>query len=142
MPSIVHTHTYVRYKSRPGYFRCDSPDCTHFIDKESVLGKISLCTTCGEQFLLSREDLKRARPKCLNCSNTKKAKQHKKVQKLTESLGTDSFNPLGLFKPGPQSTLPLPGLEFISLRDSLLESEEESELENNEIVEEKEPEDD
>jgi hypothetical protein len=100
MPVINHIHTYVKYKTRPGYFMCSAPDCTHFLDKERVNGKLSLCTECGSQFILSREDLKRVRPKCLNCSNTKKARSYQKAQQLTQYLGTDLF-PFPIHKTHP-----------------------------------------
>jgi hypothetical protein len=75
MPSIKHTHTYVKYKNRPGYFRCNDMKCTHFIDQERILGKLSKCNFCGNEFILTEEDLRRVRPRCLNCSNTKIAKR-------------------------------------------------------------------
>jgi hypothetical protein len=68
------------------------------LDKEATEGKLSLCTACGSQFILTREDLKRAKPKCLNCSNTKKARTFKKAQQLTQYLGTDMF-PLHINSP-------------------------------------------
>lgn len=94
MPSLNHIHTYVRYKSRPGYYRCDAPDCTHFNTKEHITGKLSLCSLCGQQMILDSEALRRARPRCINCSDTKKAKIHRRAQELTRYLGTDSFSSL------------------------------------------------
>ncbi len=107
MPTMNHVHTYVRYKARPGYYRCDAPDCTHFLDKENVQGKLSRCTVCGDQMILSREDLRRARPKCMNCSNTKTAKMHRKAQELTRYLGTDRFDTLGIFNTPTEAQFPL-----------------------------------
>lgn len=91
MPVLNHVHCYIKYKGKLGLFRCNSPDCTHFTEKEAILGKLSLCTECGTAFILSRDDLRRARPKCLSCSNTKKGKAFRKAQELTKHLGTDSF---------------------------------------------------
>lgn len=96
MPAIAHIHTYVKYKNRPGFYRCEAPDCTHIIDKELLLGKLSLCSLCGSQMILTREDLRRAKPRCLNCSETKKAKLHKKANEITKLLGTAAFDPLQL----------------------------------------------
>jgi|SRR5215467_3838795 len=106
MPVISHIHTYVRYRGRPGFYRCDAPDCTHFIDKEAIKNKLSLCCDCGTQIILDREALRRARPKCINCSNTRKAQAHRKAQELTRGLGTESFDPFG----GPKQ-LDLSGTE-------------------------------
>lgn len=75
-----HVHMYVRYKKRPGYYRCAASDCTHFLDSESVLGKASLCNDCGNQMILTKEDLRRVKPKCIACSNTKKSKIYKMAQ--------------------------------------------------------------
>src|SRR5215471_1359478 len=92
MPVVNHIHTYVKYKGRPGFYRCNAPDCTHFIDKESITGKISLCSLCGEQMILNREALRRAKPRCINCSDTKKSRAHKRAQEITRGLGTDFFS--------------------------------------------------
>lgn len=106
MPAIAHIHTYVKYKNRPGYFRCEAPNCTHIIDKELLEGKLNLCSFCGAQTILTREDLRRVRPRCLNCSETKKAKLHKKAQELTKHLGTDAFDPLKLKDQQPTFDFP------------------------------------
>ena len=120
MPSLNHIHTYVRYKSRPGYYRCDAPDCTHFNTKEHITGKLSLCSLCGQQMILDSEALRRARPRCINCSDTKKAKIHRKAQELTRYLGTDSFSPGSLVG----SSLEEPEPENFSLQREPEENEE------------------
>lgn len=89
MASLNHIHTYIRKSSNKNMYRCNSPDCTHFTDKESILGKLSLCTSCGDTIILSREDLRRAKPKCLACSDTKKGKAFRKAQELTRYLGLE-----------------------------------------------------
>ena len=91
MPAIKHVHTYIKYKKRPGYFRCAAPDCTHCMDKEVLEGKHSLCNVCGNLFTLTKKDLMLSKPRCLNCSNTKKAKMLRKAQELTRGLGTEAF---------------------------------------------------
>jgi hypothetical protein len=92
MPSIDHVHLYVKYKKRPGYFRCAAPNCTHIADKEFLEGKHSTCNLCGAVMTLSKEDLRRAKPRCIECSNTKKAKDLKKLQELTMYIGTSEFD--------------------------------------------------
>ena len=93
MAVLNHTHSYVRYKrnqwKNPDLFKCDNPDCTHFADKALILGKHSQCT-CGEVFILSRDDLKRARPKCLNCSNTAAGKKSRAVHELVGTIFANS----------------------------------------------------
>lgn len=98
MPVINHIHTYVKYKGKPGYFKCDAQDCTHWVDKELIVGKLSLCTQCHSQFQLTRDDLRRSRPRCINCSDTQKAKDARKAFDLTRELGTSSFDPFNMPK--------------------------------------------
>jgi len=86
MSSLKHVHTYVKYKKRSGYFRCADSHCTHILDKEAVLGKASLCTSCGKEFILSREDLKRVKPRCLECSNTARGKVFRATQVIQKKL--------------------------------------------------------
>lgn len=54
--------------------------------KEDLVGKRARCI-CGNEFNLTPEDLKRARPRCLECSNTVKSRLVKKMQgELTAEL--------------------------------------------------------
>lgn len=84
MPKKDHIHTFVKYKKRPGFFRCLHPDCTAIFDKEFLRGKRALCS-CGRDFILTREDLRRATPKCMNCSDTKQARAFQAAQSLIEN---------------------------------------------------------
>ena len=86
MPSLNHIHTYIKYKNRPGYFRCLDEKCTHFINKEMLIGKLSRCTLCGAEFTLNRFDLMRAKPRCLECSNTQKAIKARRDQEKAAAL--------------------------------------------------------
>jgi hypothetical protein len=91
MPSINHVHTYVKYKKRPGYMRCADPYCTHQLDIESCHGKASKCSVCGTEFILSSQDMKRVRPRCLACSDTAQARKVRAAQALFDSVrGIDS----------------------------------------------------
>lgn len=74
MPVLKHIHTYVKYKERPDYWKCADPECTHFAHKALVIDKYTRCTQCGHEMLLTREDMRRVKPRCMECSNTKKAK--------------------------------------------------------------------
>ena len=86
MSSLNHTHTYVKYKKRPGYMRCAHPDCTHFIEKEIACGKRSCCNNCGKAFILSSEDIKLAKPRCLLCANTRKAHAYQAGIEATKNI--------------------------------------------------------
>jgi hypothetical protein len=90
MPVLKHTHTYIRVKTlRDGKFylyRCADKECTHREDKLFLVGKASRCTSCGNEFQLTAEDLRSAKPRCIECKETKKAKLYKEVKNLVTNL--------------------------------------------------------
>jgi hypothetical protein len=90
VPSLNHIHTYGAYKGRPKCMRCYDPSCTHFIDREVALGKWTRCHSCGAEFVLSREDMRRVKPKCVKCSDTAHGKRARAADSLIDSL--DVFN--------------------------------------------------
>lgn len=98
MPVLNHIHTYFKFKGRPGFWRCGAPDCSLVIEQDLIKNKLSLCTQCGQQMILTREDLRRAAPRCLDCSNTKRAVAKRKAQELTRYLGTEAFDPLNVYQ--------------------------------------------
>jgi hypothetical protein len=56
------------------------------MSRHLLKGKASICPSCGTEFNLTWELLRRAIPKCLNCSNTQEAKQHQKVKSIMETI--------------------------------------------------------
>ena len=84
MPSQDHIHTYQRISDRPDYYRCIHPTCTSFTKKSLLVGKLGLCPNCQAEFVLSREKLKRVRPLCDNCSNTKAAREKRRIAQIPE----------------------------------------------------------
>lgn len=86
MPKLNHIHWYAKYKGMPGHFRCVHPRCTHFAPAELVVGKMSCCTNCGEEFTLDRESARRVMPRCIKCSNTKKARDFAAASALMQDL--------------------------------------------------------
>ena len=99
MAVLKHTHRYIRWKKETGLYRCAHPDCTHFTEKSFLLGKRSVCNLCGDEFVLTREDLLLAQPRCPNCSNRAGNKQRRKLRELVDTLAladpTDSAEGLG-----------------------------------------------
>ena len=95
MPSLTkkengtrHIHTYVKRRQTDKQVRCDDPRCTHFTTVYLALGKESICSQCrSEVFILDRESLKRARPRCLKCSATKEAQRVKRNKQVLAELG-------------------------------------------------------
>lgn len=87
MAARRHTHTYERFKrGQRIYFRCTDPHCTHYLERELVLGKACKCFICGAEFVLDYEDLKRKRPRCIKCSDTKKGQQHRAARAILEDI--------------------------------------------------------
>jgi hypothetical protein len=79
MPSIRHVHTYVRLNKTQ--FKCDDPYCSHIQSKDRLFGKATRCSICkNTEFVLTREDLKRSKPRCINCSETKAAKNYRETR--------------------------------------------------------------
>lgn len=93
---INHTHTYVKLGIRFGnrlFYKCDDPDCYHEADTNKILGKRSLCSICHQNvFILTKEDLRRARPRCPDCSKTKESIARKETKsKLEEFFTTEKL---------------------------------------------------
>jgi len=88
MPSINHIHTYIRMNEKKGSFKCAHPLCSHNQIRALVVGKASLCNKCGEVIpKLTSEMLKRSRPCCINCMETKEALEYQRKKKILEELG-------------------------------------------------------
>lgn len=62
-----HLHTYQRVKGKRDVYKCIHPDCTHFTQKELIVGKRADCPFCHNSFVLSKEALRLAKPHCSTC---------------------------------------------------------------------------
>lgn len=76
---LKHTHQLKRVKQTvrdgvPYLYQCADPHCTYRDEKKFLEGKASLCNNCRAEIILTREDLRRSKPLCMNCSHTKEAK--------------------------------------------------------------------
>lgn len=91
MPQIVdHIHTWVKWKKFFGelHFKCDHPECFLTAPKSKIVGKRTTCASCHvEEFTLTPRHLKMSRPRCINCSQSKEAKEKRELQgKLKDVL--------------------------------------------------------
>lgn len=81
-----HTHSYIKWKKTKSgeiWFKCADPNCTHTAPASLIKGKVTLCPQCKvTEFILDREALRRAVPKCVNCRDTKEAKLIKAAEGL------------------------------------------------------------
>lgn len=85
MPSLQHIHTYIRRNKTQ--MMCADPYCTHIIETDRVVNKVSLCSKCKErEIILTKENLKRKFPTCLYCSGTKVAKAFRERETAAASL--------------------------------------------------------
>ena len=91
MAAQKHTHRY--YKIKLQYvevWACSLPNCTHYVPPHLsalMLGKSSLCWSCGHEFLLDEERKEHAiegRPICRNCELKQKGVDLEVVEHLLE----------------------------------------------------------
>ena len=94
MPVLNHIHSYIKFSA--SQMQCSDPYCSHLQTKDRLVGKVSRCPICKiTDFILTRADLKLAKPRCVNCSQTKAAKKFKENRdqvkaQLEAILGPDA----------------------------------------------------
>lgn len=94
MPKLpfTHIHTYIRWKrtEKEIWYKCTHPDCNHYAALSFLIGKRAICGICNEnEIILTKEDLRRAVPRCQGCSNTKVAIRRRRLEsQLSSILGT------------------------------------------------------
>lgn len=66
-----HIHKYIRKKLGRTYviYKCVLPNCAHYLSKDLILGRNSICWRCGNVFTITKHHKK---PHCVNCTRTKK----------------------------------------------------------------------
>lgn len=75
-----HVHQWVALPKQPRAlskrkFRCAHPECYSMNYAPVLVGKLSICTACSREFVLTIEDLRRNKPVCLYCANTKEGRE-------------------------------------------------------------------
>lgn len=69
-----HTHKYIRCKyGSKGYmiFKCALPGCTHYVDANLILNRLSVCWRCGADFVIKVTPGNKAvnkKPHCNECT--------------------------------------------------------------------------
>lgn len=90
MPSLNHTHTYIRDKRAKNRYKCADPDCTHLMQRSELWGKRSICAICKvNELVLNYEELKRSEPRCEECSNRKEHREVREVKQKLKELGIE-----------------------------------------------------
>lgn len=81
-----HTHKYERIrlgKNKRVEFKCVIPGCVHHIAPELVVGRLSICFECGDEFVMTKYNVKKhAKPRCINC-----IAGGNKIKKILELIG-------------------------------------------------------
>lgn len=71
-----HNHTHKYYKAKLGkkiIYRCAVPNCPHYVMRELVLNRMSICWSCGDPFILPHAiSLLQSKPVCKECSSKRK----------------------------------------------------------------------
>ena len=95
----MHVHKYIkknigRSKLNPyDVYQCDLPDCKHYIRKELIFGKISLCWNCGNNFEIRPRGTRPFKRKfmCESCWSDKYGKifkpESQDVEKMLKNMG-------------------------------------------------------
>lgn len=85
---MKHTHQYIRKreKEKEDVFRCAHASCNHYLRKGYVEGKKSICNRCGNEFILTKKELKMAKPHCMACGRGKEGTKIKVTEQFVEEL--------------------------------------------------------
>ncbi len=85
-----HIHTYVRKgKGRSArQYMCANPHCIHYVNRELLRGKESVCSVCHKTvILLTPDQLQLAKPRCIMCADTAKAREIREKLETLKELG-------------------------------------------------------
>jgi len=89
-------HQYKRIKQKPSeriIYRCMRPNCNHYLTPEFILGKVSICWQCKEEFVMDPYAVERQFPKCPNC-RTKVTSFAKAKQERLQNSSTPGPKPV------------------------------------------------
>lgn len=77
MPKLKHIHQIVRVPRSKTQFKCAYPMCSYVWAKRYILGNLSICNGCFQEFVLDSYALSRALPKCIKCRNVQRDTSNK-----------------------------------------------------------------
>ena len=66
-----HLHKYERIRLGTGdyvVFRCQFPQCSHYIRAELAKGKVCLCNRCNNPMVLDTAAMQLQKPHCKSCT--------------------------------------------------------------------------
>lgn len=103
MPALKHTHQYVKWQRAAGNnripilrqgeqaYKCADPNCTHFAPKSMVLGKMTKCNSCPNEFVMDTYAIQRTEPQCLYCRQTKEGETSRAAKAIVEDVLSNLF---------------------------------------------------
>ncbi len=83
---ICPPHKVVRSRSNKEIFRCIHPRCTYTQKREFLEDKEVLCSICSKPYIVNREQLRNAKPRCVYCQNTKEGRAVREAMKKVALL--------------------------------------------------------
>ncbi len=86
---IDHIHPFIFWKiyGDERVFKCAHPDCTETRVQSFLVGKRGLCSVCGiNDIIYTPDDLRRSKPRCSDCSNTKANREKRKLKDTLASM--------------------------------------------------------
>lgn len=89
MAKQEHQHSWIKWRKWQGsqHWKCADPDCFETIEGTLLEGKRSLCPNCHEvTFILTKDLMRRVKPLCFNCRNTKDARAQRRFAELSAAL--------------------------------------------------------
>lgn len=87
MKEPKHIHKYQRIGlGKNGYevYKCQIPGCSHYIQPELVVGRLSLCCRCGTEITMTHSHARLVKPLCLNCDITVNETRRKLLEERRE----------------------------------------------------------
>lgn len=88
-----HIHRYQRRYIGTGkryqVYHCNLPDCSHYLPKDLVKGKLSICNRCGETMLMGPLQLSLAKPHCMGCVRPKEENKLGRIKEIVEAMDRD-----------------------------------------------------
>lgn len=66
-----HVHKYIRKKlGKNSYtiFACVLPGCSHYVRKELVDGRTTMCWRCGAEIVMTKRTATLKKPHCADCT--------------------------------------------------------------------------
>jgi late competence protein required for DNA uptake (superfamily II DNA/RNA helicase) len=74
-----HIHRYEKViLGKNGYtvFKCNLPDCAHYVAAKLVNGKQSICNRCGNVMIMDARAMKLTKVHCVDCIEVRKKENH------------------------------------------------------------------